>query len=194
VPGRYTIEVIVKDANSGFSYDAYTFRTFDLQRPPCTSTNVSSDIPSPQTSGTTVNFTAAVTGCPTPVYQWWVNKAGVWTIVPGHDFAHSSSTFAWNTTGLPNGTYQVGVWAKQQYSARSYEAFAYVTYTLVVTSGTTHCQAVNIVPSTPSPAVKGTSVVFTATPVSCDTPQYQWWVRNSAGIWAIVKPYPAPST
>ncbi|MDX6257300.1 MAG: hypothetical protein QOJ11_3634, partial [Frankiales bacterium] len=193
-PGTYLIGVWVKDAKGGFTYDAYAFGTFTVQRPPCTSTNVTADATSPQTSGTTVNFTASVIGCPLPIYQWWVNKAGVWTIVPGHDFAHSSSSFAWNTTGLPNGTYQVGVWAKEKYSPKSYEAFAYVTFTLVVQSGNTHCQAVNIDPSLPSPQVKGASVTFTATKFSCDTPQYKWWLRNAAGVWSVVANYPGTNT
>jgi hypothetical protein len=194
VPGTYLIGVWAKDVKSGFTYDAFAFGTFTLQKPPCTSTNVGSDVASPQPAGTTVNFIATVTGCPTPQYQWWVNKAGVWTIVPGHDFEHSSSTFTWNTTGLPDGTYQVGVWAKQRFSTRSYEAFAYVTFTLVVVSGTTHCQAVNVDASPPSPSLKGTSVLLTATPVSCDAAQYKWWVRDTAAHWAIVQDYPGGST
>jgi len=194
VPGTYLIGVWAKDAKSGFTYDAYAFGTFTLQRPPCTSTNVSSDVASPRPSGTTVNFSAVVTGCPTPLYQWWVNRAGVWTIVPGHDFAHSSSAFAWNTTGLPNGTYQVGVWAKQRFSTRSYEAFAYVTFTLVVVSGTTHCQAVNVDASPPSPSLKGTSVLLTANPFSCLATQYKWWVRDTAANWAMVQDYPGTNT
>jgi len=194
-PGTYLIGVWVKDAQSVKRYDAYAYGTFTLQRPPCTSTNVGPELASPQPSGTTVTFTAAAIGCPTPIYQWLLNKTGVWTVIPGHDFAHSSATYVWNTAGLPNGTYQVGVWAKQKYSTRSYEAYAFVTYTLAVVSGTIHCQAVNIGGTPPSPSVKGTIVSFVATtPISCDTPEYQWLILDTSGVWKTVQAYPGTNT
>jgi hypothetical protein len=192
-PGIYLTVVWVKDAKSTRSYDAYALGTFTLQLARCSSANMSSDVSSPQPSGTTVTFTATSVGCPTPLYQWWFKKAGVWTIIPGHDFAHSSSTYAWNTTGLADGTYQIGVWAKQQYSQKAHDAYAFNTYTLVVVSGTTRCQAANIGVSPPSPSLRGTTVTLTATAFSCDNAQYRWWVKDTLGVWAIVQDYPTGS-
>ncbi|MDX6254307.1 MAG: hypothetical protein QOJ11_641, partial [Frankiales bacterium] len=191
-PGTYLIGVWVRDAKSTKSYDAYAFGTFTLQKPACTSTNLSSDVASPQMPGaTTVNFTATVAGCPNPVYQWWVrNAAGVWHIAAPFP---SGDTFAWNTTGLADGTYQIGVWAKQSGSTRSYEAFAFVTYTLAATvpvTGTTHCQAVNVLPTAASPSTVGTPLTFNASAQGCDTPEYRWWVRDTATHWATVQTYP----
>jgi hypothetical protein len=187
--GTYLTGVWVKDVNSAKKYDAYAFGTFTLQFPNCTSTTVASSVDSPQSAGTTITFTATKVGCPNALFQWWVrDAAGVWSIVPGKDFAHSSTTLVWNTTGLVDGTYQVGVWAKQTGSTNSYDAYNFMTYTLTPTpvGGTTLCKAVLVKGDVLSPQVAGATVNFTATPYGCDTPQYRWWVRDTAGVWTVV--------
>ena len=190
-PGTYLIAVYVKDAASTKLYDTYAWGTFVIQINYCTATNIGTDKTSPRPPGTTITFTATRVGCPNVLYEWWLNKAGIWTIVAGHDFAHSTDTFIWNTTGLPNGTYQIGVWAKQAGSTKRYDAFAFITYTLVVTTVTqTKCQAVNITPTPPSPSDAGTIVTLTAAVTSCSNPQFKWWVRDIAAVWHIVKDYP----
>ena len=199
-PGTYLIGIWVRDALSTKAYDAYAFSTFTLELPGCTSTTVDSGTPaSPQAAGTAISFQATPgSDCPNPLFQWWLrDTAGVWGIVPGYDFAHSSATFAWNTNGLATGTYQVGVWAKETGSSKSYDAYSFITYTLAVLpiTGTTQCKAVTVAPDLTSPQTVGTSVTFTANPVlGCDTPQFKWWVRNTAGIWMMVKDYPGAST
>jgi hypothetical protein len=188
-PGTYLIAVVVKDALSTKGYDTYAYGTYTLLFPYCTSTNIAPDVLSPQSSGTTVTFTATTSPvCTAPRFEWWLNKTGVWYVVPGFDFAHSTNTFVWNTSGLPNGTYQIGVWARQTGSTRRYDAFAFITYTLVVVSGgTTRCQGVNVTPSPPSPSDAGTTVTLTAAATSCSNPQYRWWVRDRlTEIWHVV--------
>ena len=189
-PGTYLTGVWVKDALSTKTYDAYAFGTFTIQVAACSSTNMTSDVTSPQPSGTSVTFTATSIGCPAPLYQWWIYKAGIWSIIPGHDFVHSSDTYVWNTTGLADGTYQIGVWAKQQYSPNAHDAYAFSTYTLAIVSGTTQCQAANIGVSPASPSLKRTTVTLTATPFGCDNAEYRWWVQDTLGHWAIVQDYP----
>jgi len=155
----------------------------------CTSALMTADFASPGVLGTTVTFTASSIGCPNPLYQWWINNAGVWTIIAGHDFAHSSATFAWNTTGLPEGTYQVGVWAKQTGSNNSYDTFAFVTYTLTIT----HCTAVNLGTSVASPQVVGATVTFTPQQTGCAS-QYKFWLLPPNGKWVVVQKYGVGST
>jgi hypothetical protein len=189
-PGTYLIGVWVKDSASTKSYDAYAFSTFTLQFPYCSSTNVTTSTLSPQPSGTTVNFAASNdAACPTPTYQWWVrNAAGVWSIaVP---FTSGTNAFAWDTTGLVDGTYQIGAWIKEGGSPNSYDGYSFVTFTVATPTGTTNCQAGNVSASVPSPQSIGTAVTFTSAPASCSAPQFKWWVRDTAGIWAIVKDYP----
>lgn len=193
--GTYLIAVYVKDASSPKPYDTYALGTFVLQINYCTATNVGTLTTSPQPSGTPVTFSATATDCSSPLYEWWINKADVWTIVPGHDFAHSTNTFVWNTTGLPSATYQIGVWAKETGSTKLHDAFAFITYTLVVQSVTqTKCQAVNITPSPTSPSAAGSTVTLSAKAISCSNPQYRWWVRDITEVWHIVQDYPGTNT
>lgn len=190
-PGTYLVQVDVKDASSTKASDTYAFMNFVLRFDYCTATNITADHSSPQPSGTIITYNATKVGCPNAIYQWWINKAGIWTIVPGYDFAHSNSQFIWNTTGLPNGTYQIGVWAKQAGSTRRYDAFAFNTFTLVVVSGTdTKCQAVNITPSPTSPSDAGTPVTLTAAQINCSSAQFRWYVRDITEVWHIVADYP----
>jgi hypothetical protein len=194
VPGTYLIGVWVKDAKSGFTYDTYAFGTFTLQRLPCTSVNVGSILISPQVPGTTISFGATANGCPDPMYQWWVqNTSGVWNMVAQYP---APSIYSWNTTGLPTGTYQIGVWAKQAgYSNKPYEAFSYVTYKLWSGSpGGGACDAVNLSAVPSSPSVTGPVVTLTASPVTCTSPEYKWWVRDTAAHWTVVRNYSSSDT
>jgi hypothetical protein len=194
-PGTYLIGLWVRDAKSANTYDAYALATYSISVAGCSSANVASDVASPQSAGTTVNFSATSTGCSSSTYQWWVrDTTGSWSIVPGYDFAHSSATLAWNTTGLGAGTYQVGVWARQAGSATSYDAYSFTTY--VVTSGGSGaaCQAVNVSAGPGSPSASGSAVTLTATSTGCTNPEYRWWVRDPAGHWATVQNYPGSGT
>jgi len=193
-PGTYLTGVWVKDALSTQSHDAYAFGTVTLEVPYCASTNISSDVPSPKPKGTLVTFTATSVGCPNPLYQWWINQAGAWTVIPGHDFAHSSATFAWDTSALADGTYQIGVWAKQQNSRKSHDAYAFNTYTLAIVTNTTHCQAANVAASPASPQGVGSAVSLTTTAFGCGPVLYRWWVQNTLGVWSIVKDYSTTNT
>ncbi|HZK73597.1 MAG TPA: hypothetical protein VFD88_06315, partial [Clostridia bacterium] len=192
-PGTYLTGIWVKDANSTKTYDTYAFGTFTLTFPNCTDAGVSPDSASPQPVGLTVNFTAFADACPNAVYQWWVrNAAGAWSIAVPFP---AGNTFAWNTSSLHTGTYQIGVWAKQQGSTRSYDAFAFVTYTLTaaIITGTTNCQAVDVGANPPSPNRPLQDITFTATSYGCDSPQYRWWVRDTSAVWHVVQDYSASS-
>ena len=187
------IRVWVKDANSTKTYDAYAFGTFTLSLPTCSSTNTTSDVASPQSVGTTITFTATSMGCPDALYQWFVrDTAGNWSVVPNHDFAHSSATFAWNTSTLTEGTYQVGVWAKQHLSSNSYDAFAFVTYTLVVAGG--HCTVPTLTPSAVSPQATSSSISFTAAASGCSNQLFRFYIRDLAGTWHVVQDFSATTT
>jgi hypothetical protein len=173
-------------STSSFGYDASAQMTFALFFPQCSSSNIAGDVASPQAVATIVTFTATSVGCTSPLYQWWVRDlAGTWSIAAGHDFAHSSVTFAWNTATLAAGTYQIGVWAKQAGSAASYDAYTISSYTLSVTN----CAAVNLATSSTSPQATGASITLTPTANGCSSPTYRFWVRDSAGTWHVVQDY-----
>ncbi|HZE93487.1 MAG TPA: hypothetical protein VEZ49_02185, partial [Gemmatimonadales bacterium] len=121
--GTYTFDVWVKQTGSSLSYEAHLAPTptYVLQTgAPCTGVTLTFNPLSPATAGTTVQLSAVASGCPTPQYQFWVlAPGGTWTVVQAYS---SSSTFAWNTAGLPPGTYLFDVWVRQAGSSATWEA------------------------------------------------------------------------
>jgi hypothetical protein len=81
----------------------------------CTSATASAVPASTAARGTTVAFTAIASGCPTPLYQFWVlAPGGTWTIAQAYS---NSATFNWTTTGKAAGTYYVSVWVRDASSS-----------------------------------------------------------------------------
>src|SRR5438477_11626924 len=105
-------------------------------RQPCTSVNDTPSPASPQLSGTSITFTATSTGCPHPLYQFWIlPPGGSWQVVRAYS---SSTTFTWSTNGLPAGNYLYTAWARDTSSSGTQCSslgcddayFVAVTYTL----------------------------------------------------------------
>src|SRR5256885_16635701 len=81
----------------------------------------------PKAPGATVTFAATSTGCTTPEYKFFVQPpGGSWTA----STAFGANTWAWNTTGLANGVYGVGVWVRQSGSGGPYGGYWIRTYKL----------------------------------------------------------------
>ena len=117
----------------------------------------------------TVTFTASALSCTTPLYQWWVRDPnGNWSIPTGRDFAHSSTTFSFSTGGLAPGIYQVGVWARDQHSPATFDAYWISTYTLLG-NGVTGAACVSADLSAPQSPESGPGVTvnLTATSTGC---------------------------
>src|SRR5207247_2166429 len=97
---------------------------------PCQSAGVSSS-PSAAPPGSTLALAASSTSCSNPQYEFWLKRGdGTWGVQQGR----GSSAFAWNTSGMAPGAYQLGVWARQSGSAASYDAYAITTGTIAVDS------------------------------------------------------------
>jgi cysteine-rich secretory family protein len=121
--GFYRFSVWVRDAaSSGISCnslgcnDAFVAINHTLTSTPCTSVTASASPPSPSAHGTAISFTGVASGCPNPLYQFWILAPGssTWTIVQGYS---TSATFNWSTTGLPAGTYRFSVWVRDASSS-----------------------------------------------------------------------------
>jgi hypothetical protein len=84
---------------------------------------------SPRPIGTSVTFNASATGgSGTYQYQFLVkNPVTGWAIAKVYS---TSSSFAWNTSGLPAGTYSIQVMARNVGSTKSYEAWKIIKYAL----------------------------------------------------------------
>jgi hypothetical protein len=140
---------------------------------------------SPQSPGTTVQFVATATGCPSPTYEFWLlPPGGAWTVVQTYG---SGNTWSWNTSGLAAGTYTEDVYARDASSTASYDTYLAPdpTYTLQ----TAACTAVTQTASPASPQAPGASVQFTATATGCPNPTYEFWLLPPGGSWAVVQAY-----
>ena len=125
-PGTYTVNVWAnQQGNSTVHAEAYASSTVTLTG--CTAASLSP--PSGSVAvGTAVMFTASSSGCPNPLYEFWVqDTVGKWHRMTGF----GGTTWTWNNPGWAKGTYHIRVWANQQGAyTGTYETFGSSTYRL----------------------------------------------------------------
>jgi photosystem II stability/assembly factor-like uncharacterized protein len=197
--GTYRYTVWARDSGGAATcgglgcFDVYAPATaYTLTSTPCSSVAESTAPPSSAPSGTTVNFTAAASGCSNPLYQFWLLYPGStsWTIAQAYS---RTATFTWSTSGLPLGNYLYTVWVRDSGSAAScnslgcFDAYAPATsYTLTSTA----CAGVTESAAPPSTAPSGTSVTLTANASGCPNPLYQFWLlAPGSSTWTVAQPY-----
>ncbi|MGE0918625.1 Ig-like domain-containing protein, partial [Trichlorobacter lovleyi] len=159
---------------------------------PATGVTLTSSVPSPQTSATTVTFNADATGGDIGPYEYrfnWSIAAGPW--YEGQAFSSSAS---WNfnpmSLGLTPGDYTVRVEARH-IGAVNLEA----TNTLPFTFTTPPASAVTLTPSLISPATIGTPVTFTvAASGGSGNYEYKFFLRTPGGVLAAVRDYSTTPT
>jgi hypothetical protein len=148
---------------------------------------------SPQLSGTALTVTANASGCPHPLYEFWVLLPGstTWQLL----YAYSSiSTLNWNTADSPAGTYRYTVWARDASSigtaANSLGTFDTYFPATGYTMTSQPCASV-----TESATQSGATVTFSASASGCPSPLYQFWVLvPGSTTWQMVQPYSANAT
>jgi phosphatidylinositol-3-phosphatase len=125
--GTYNFSVWARDQSSmaaagGTSgntlgrWDAYQAFQFVLTTAPCTSVSVTTSPPSTALHGTLVTITGTASGCPSPLYRFWMLSPGSSTWKPVQDYSSGSAAYAWDTTGLAVGTYNFSVWTRDKSS------------------------------------------------------------------------------
>jgi len=125
--GSYRFSVWARDASSGAAYDSFNAFNYTLAIMPCTGMTATAT-PSTAASGTTVTVTGSATGCPNPLYEFWLlPPGGTWQLARGYS---AGATFTWTTTGSPPGSYRFSVWARDVSSSASYDSFSAFQYTL----------------------------------------------------------------
>lgn len=178
--GVYGVGVWARQQGSTAAYETYWLGTFTLAVITCDVTDISLS-PASAAAGTPVAVTASATLCPSPQYRFWIRSpAGVWSI--GRDWG--TSTWTWDTTGLANGVYQVGVWAKQPTSPNTYDAYAIKSFRV---GSSAACTIASVAVSPPdggaSPTAPYTNVGLTALS-NCTSPLYRWWLLwPDSGVW-----------
>jgi spore germination protein YaaH len=204
-PGNYLYTAWARDANSsgincsslGCNDSYMAAATYSLTRQPCTSVTDTPSPASPQLAGTTVTFTATSVGCPHPLYQFWILKAGstTWQVVQPYS---TSNTYAWNTAGLAAGAYMYTAWVRDassagiQCSSLGCNDAYFAAQTFKVGSP---CSSVSVSASPASPQLSGTAVAFSATSSACLHPLYQFWILPPGSTtWRVAQPWSTSST
>jgi hypothetical protein len=151
--------------------------------------------------GTSITFTATALGCSTPNYRFFIAPPSTGVFAQVQPFG-AGNTFVWNTAGLAPGPYQVGVWARQQGSTASYEAFAFITFQIQGAGSPcnelaiwpTHGAAVNDTTSQPPQATGWLSIVWSATSGGCGTAEYKLYVASPGAGFVAVNVYSTTAT
>ena len=180
----YQIGVWVKSAGNGTDYfeksAQQAFAVTDAVTP-VTSVVISSNLPSPQPTGVSVQWNAnAKGGASSLVYKWWQFDGSSWTALTGWG---ASNQFTWSPKA-PNNNYKLGVWTKQstntadQPEASAEQPFV-INSTAVVTPP--KVSSVTLTANTKSPIGLGNKVLFTAEPSGGVKPyQYEWRVSDGS--------------
>jgi len=197
--GAYRFSVWVRDAssagaygNSSGRYDAYNANLYYTLTAGCPAVNVSALPSSPAMAGTPITVTASASGCPNPLYEFWVLAPGASLYTLGQGYS-TSPMFNWNTTSKATGTYRFSIWVRDASSAgtygissNTYDAYnANLYYTLIA-----NCPAVNVSASPASSATVGTPITVTASASGCPNPLYEFWVlAPGASLYTLAQPY-----
>ena len=187
--GTYQISVAARQIGSANAYNVYNHTTIVLGAPGTCVAKITPQVASPQLPGTSISVVGGSTNCTTPSYQFsLLPPGGAWTAKQPWS---TKTTWNWVTTGMPAGTYELGVWVKQAGSSNRYDAYAITVFTLSFIP----CTPATLSPSAASPQVPGTSVTFTATTSGCTAPLYQFWVLvPGSTTWVIKAAYSATNT
>ena len=189
--GEWTFLVYVREAGSTAAYQATaSVKIHVLPGPACSGVSAATSPLSPQPVGTTVTLLATPSGCGTTnlEYRFWVLPPdGTWGVLRGWE---TSNQTAWSTAGLPPGRYYIATWVRRVGNTVALEASTMTPFDL----GSIACTGATLTSTSPSPAMAGTIVEFTAQATPCTGAQYQFWLLRPNGIWSIVQPYSANST
>jgi hypothetical protein len=193
-PGVYHLSIWARDSSSRGTggtppntYDAFAGLPYTLTMPSCATLSATATPATSASVGTPVSVTAATSGCPNPVYRFWLlSPGGAWTSVQ----YSTSPTLNWSTTSRAAGTYRFSVWVRDGASPNAYDSFSAFDYTLTVQPCTAN--AASEVPA--STTTSGTTVTVTGAATGCPNPQYEFWLRAPGSSWVLVQSYSGKAT
>jgi hypothetical protein len=205
LPGVYRITVWARDAGSAgeFGNSLGTWDTYDnhtlitVVTNPCLAASVAAAPAGSAGVGTAVGVTAHASGCPAPLYQFWILNPGASSFTLAQAYSTSPS-YSWDTTNKAPGVYVLATWIRNANSPGTFgntlgrwDASNTSRYTVTTCSG----GSLGLAP--PSSATVGTSVTFTATAAGCPDPNpvYQFWtLAPGASSWAVAQAYSTSRT
>lgn len=157
-----------------------------------TAVSISSNLPAPQSVGTTITWTATPTGGVAPhQYQWWIYDGVAWTETAWS----TSNTYAWTPARVSDYA-RVSVWVRSAGSTASiYEAstekyFAIKAATTTTTAPppatttpTARVSSVALTTNLAAPQPAGTTITWTATPTGGAAPHQYKWMAFDGATW-----------
>jgi len=191
--GDYRLEVDVRsqDEPSSVAYDTVANITYHIGPPPCANAGLAV-APASGTGGTggSVVMTGSSTGCPNPVYRFWIQDPGSrWSM--SQDYS-ATTTHTWG----PVGTYHVGQYNMEVDVRDASETVAYdvvknITYNLVGCTGATITGAP---PTTAPTGAADVTLTATATCPAGATPTYRFWIMDAGSRWSMVQDFSTSNT
>jgi hypothetical protein len=186
-PATYWWSVWARDASSGNAYDSYATFSYSITgAAQCTGMSASTAPPTSAEVGTGVTVTGSASGCTNPRYAFYLlPPGGSWSLVRPYS---ATATFNWTTAGITPGVYSFSVWARDANSSAAYDSYSFFNYTL------TTCSTMTATAAPANGTSVGTPVTVTGSAGGCSAPLYEFWLRNVAGTWSLVRPYSATAT
>ena len=188
----YRIGVWARDAST--AADVSTFNAsldYVITAPAATApsqpfaiTGLTSNVASPQSTGTAITFTASASGGVGPYqFKYWLFDGVNWTMARNW----GSATFTW-TPAAANAKYRVGVWARDSTTAADIPTHNLsVPYVVTGTATSESFGVVALTPSVTGPRAVGTTVTFTASASGGSAPyQFKWWVFDGVS-WTMAQ-------
>ena len=174
--------------SGAYTYDAFNGIPYTLTVGPCSVMTASQVPASTADVSTVVAVTGAATGCPKPLYEFWLlPPGGAWRLAQAYS---SSATFSWNTNGLKAGAYRFSVWAKDAATSSAYDSFSAFPYALTVTP----CTALTSTSAPAGSASVGSLVTITGAATGCPNPLYEFWIHTPGGAWILAQAYSSDAT
>jgi hypothetical protein len=194
--GSYEWKVFARSAGSTAASEAISpivpFVVTGAAPPPVSSVTLAASPVGSTLSGDNVTFTAvAAGGTGSYEYQFMAKVAPAGAFVVGRAYV-ASNTWTWDTTGSPQGFYEIQVFARSAGSTAPVEAVATLVYSLTSTPVSSVTLTANPVDNTAT----GNTIVYTATPAGgSGTYQYEFWARVApSGTFVLARPYVAGNT
>ncbi len=194
---NYQVRVWVRNATTAADVaDAAQVAPFAIAVPvaggPITINALASSVPSPQSAGTSVTFTANVTQGTAPYqFKWWLYDGSTWAIVQNWSGA---STYTWTPLQAGAG-YRVGVWVRNATTTTDVsDANVSVPFVVTAAAGAPPLSITNLSSSAASPQVVGTAITFVGTAAGGTPPyQYKWWQFDGT-TWTVMQNWSALNT
>ena len=158
---------------------------------PCSELSLSASPESPQPPGTSITFTASVSGCASPTVDFWLtDPSGVGLLVQGPG-DRTAWVFA-TTYGTAADTWTIT--AHAQGASGTPPVTGSIEYTLGSPPPPVPCTSLSVSASPQSPQPRGTAVAFTASVASCASPIYRFWLTDTIGVGTLLQDWSSSGT